>query len=680
MLSTTERVLFILLAIVCNVAAYWTFSRMFAVIYRGQGTLNLDQLPTRIMTGIGALFSQGRILRHRKLSSIFHLMIAYAFIFYLLINLIDVLRAFSAPFGEWYANGWGAIGFVIRLVADILTVLGMVGMVYFLVRRFLADDEALQIRDNVKLNPKAREGGIRKDSLIVGVFMLLHLGFRFIGETFEIAKHGSADPAQPFASLLGNLWINMNQAGSLSDGGIEFGIHLGFWIAIGLILIFLPYFPYTKHAHLFMGPLNFMTRPERGALGALNALDFEDESIEQFGVNTMDQLEKTQILDAFACIMCNRCQEVCPAYNTGKELSPAALEINKRYYVRENLVDLANGGEMAPMMDFAISESAVWACTSCAACVDICPVGNEPMIDILDIRRDLMLTQNEFPHELENAYRGIERAGNPWGNPEDRMAWTDGLPFEVPTVDKNPEFEVLFWVGCAGAFDPNAQKVARAVATVLNAADVSFAVLGNEETCTGDPARRSGNEYLFFEMASANVETLNGHGVDKKTIVTSCPHCLTSIGSEYKEFGGDYKVFHHTQMIADLVGKGKLNLKNTNELERVTFHDPCYLGRHNGIYTDPRTALLQAGKTLLEMDRHASNSFCCGAGGAQMWKEEEHGTEAVNINRFNEAKATGADTIAVGCPFCAQMMNDANDEAGAPMKVKDVAQIVADAL
>ncbi|MEM7801689.1 MAG: (Fe-S)-binding protein [Chloroflexota bacterium] len=668
-----------MLVVICNVAAYWTFNRMFAIINRGQGTLNWDELPQRVMNGVLSLFTQGRIIRHRKLSSIFHMMIAYAFIFYLLINLIDVIRAFSAPFGEWYANGWGVIGFVIRFVADILTVLGMIGMAYFLVRRFLADDQALQIRENVVLNPKAREGGIRKDSLIVGIFMLLHLGFRFLAETFEIAKHGSIDPAQPFASLLGTLWIRMNQAGNLSDAGIEFGIHAGFWVAIGLILLFLPYFPYTKHAHLFMGPLNFMTRPDRGALGALNALDFEDESIEQFGVNNLEQLEKTQILDAFACIMCNRCQEVCPAYATGKELSPAALEVNKRYYLKENLVELANGAETLPLLDFAISKSAVWACTSCAACVDICPVGNEPMIDILDMRRDLMLTQNEFPHELENAYRGIERAGNPWNNPEDRMGWAAELDFEVPTVEENPEFDYLFWVGCAGAFDPAAQKVARAVATILYEADANFAVLGNAETCTGDPARRSGNEYLFFEMASANVEVLNEFEVDKKKIVTSCPHCLTSLGTEYKQFGGDYTVYHHTQMIADFVGQGKLTLQN-NVLEKVTFHDPCYLGRHNGIYDDPRTALAQAGATLMEMDLSGSNSFCCGAGGAQMWKEEEHGTEAVNINRYNQAKATGADTIAVGCPFCAQMMNDANDQDGSEMQVKDVAQIIVDAI
>lgn len=672
MLTNIEKVLFILLAIICVAMAYNTFNKMFAVINRGQGELKWDELPTRLWKGVFALVSQGRIIRHRTITSIFHTFIAYAFIFYLAINGVDVAKAWSEPFADFYRNGLGAFGGIVRLLADVLSVLGWIGMAYFLVRRFILGDKALEIRENVMLHPKARAGGVYNDSLFVGVFILFHLGFRFLGESFEIALHG-ADPWQPLANAMSNVFASM------SHGDLEVWVHISFWIAVGSIIAFLPYFPYTKHAHLFMGPLNFMTRPERGAVGALNALDFEDESIEQFGVNNLEQLEKTQILDAFACIMCNRCQEVCPAYTTGKELSPAALEVNKRYYVWENFDALAAGAETAPMLDFAISKSAVWACTSCAACVDICPVGNEPMIDILDMRRDMMLMQDDYPHELQNAYEGIERAGNPWNNPDDRTGWTKGLSFDVPTVQQNPEFDVLLWVGCAGSYDPTAQKTVRAMATILNESGTNFAILGNEESCTGDPARRSGHEALFYEMALGNIETLNGYGVNEKTVVTSCPHCMTAIGTEYKQLGGDYKVFHHTQMIADLIGKGKLTLQN-NVLEKVTFHDPCYLGRHNGEYDSPRQALADAGAFLMDPERSKNNSFCCGAGGAQMWKEEEHGDEAVNVNRYKELKETGADTIAVGCPFCAQMMNDANDEAGAPMKVKDVAEIVVDAM
>ena len=249
----------------------------------------------------------------------------------------------------------------------------------------------------------------------------------------------------------------------------------------------------------------------------------------------------------------------------------------------------------------------------------------------------------------------------------------------MPTVEENPDYEYLLWVGCAGAFNPDSQAIVRSVATILNAAGVSFAVLGDMESCTGDSARRAGNEYLYWEMAQGNIETLNGVKANERRIVTSCPHCFTTIGKEYKELGGFYDVFHHTQLIADLVGKGKLRL-NGKKLEHVTYHDPCYLGRHNGILQEPRAALAQAGLTLMEMDKHGANSFCCGAGGAQMWKEEEHGSEAVNLNRFKQAQATGAKTLAVGCPFCAQMMIDANREHGSTMEVKDVAQLVVEAM
>lgn len=287
--------------------------------------------------------------------------------------------------------------------------------------------------------------------------------------------------------------------------------------------------------------------------------------------------------------------------------------------------------------------------------------------------------QSDFPAELQGAFRGMERQGNPWGTTEDRLAWTKPLGFAVPTVEDNPDFDVLYWVGCAGAFDPKAQETARAIVTVLEAAGLNYAILGQNESCTGDTARRAGNEYLFFEMATGNIELFKEIGLESKRIVTGCPHCFHTIGNEYKDLGGNFHVMHHTQLIADLVGQGKLRLNGTT-LEQTTFHDPCYLGRHNGVYVAPREALAQAGVTLLEMPRSGANSFCCGAGGAQMWKEEEHGREPVNMNRFREAKSTGAKTLAVGCPFCARMLDDANKEEGQPMQIMDVAEVVASAL
>ncbi len=408
-------------------------------------------------------------------------------------------------------------------------------------------------------------------------------------------------------------------------------------------------------------------------MGELEKLNFEDESIEQFGATRIEDLGWEQLLDAYACIMCYRCQQVCPAYNTGKVLSPATLEINKRYFLNYEGEKLARGEpSQKTLVEFAITPEAVWACTACGACVDICPVGNEPMRDILDIRRALVLMENEFPEQLQTAFRGMERTVNPWNiSPTERLKWAEGL--NVPTIDEQPEPDLLWWVGCAPATDARAQKTARAFAEILNKAGVNFAVLGEQEQCTGDSARRAGNEFLFNELASANVEMLNE--VKAKRIVTTCPHCLHTLKNEYPAFGGNYKVVHHTQLINELLMDGKLKLK-VGEGTRTTYHDPCYLGRQNDILEPPRTLLQQVQPGFIEMPRHGRQSFCCGAGGAQMWKEEEAGDQRVSANRIQEAVATGAETLAVGCPFCMIMLSDAQKAANTSMVVEDVAEVV----
>ena len=448
-------------------------------------------------------------------------------------------------------------------------------------------------------------------------------------------------------------------------------------MALGLILLFMPYFPFSKHLHLIIAPINYLTRPRREALGALAPMDFDDPKMDEFGVQRLEQLGQTQLLDAFACIMCNRCQDVCPAYVTGKELSPSALEVNKRYMLNSDMAALASGAASAPLVGNAISESALWACTTCGACVEICPVGNEPMFDIVGMRRYQVLTAGEFPGQLQNAFNGMERQGNPWQMSEDRMAWAAGL--DVPTVEDNPDFEYLYWVGCAASYEPRAKEVARAFVKIMNVAGVNYAVLGDQESCTGDTARRAGHEYLFFEMAVANIETLNGVGA--RRIVATCPHCLHSLGVEYAQFGTQFDVIHHTTLINDLIGASRLKQNGADGgTQRVTFHDPCYLGRHNGVFADPRDALGAGKVELLEMARSRENSFCCGAGGGQMWKEEEPGDIGVNASRFEEAAGTGADTLAVGCPFCLVMMTDASRAASESLRVRDVAEIVADSL
>lgn len=666
MLTLAEKILFIIAVLVSLYFAYVTFGQMIKVVRRGQGQLRFDQIPERLRMGLAALVGQGRILRHRWVVSGFHYLVAWGFIYYVLVNTVDVLEGYISGFR--FLNDT-MLGGIYRLLADVLSVAILVGMMFFLVRRFVIKPPALSYRQNIKIYPKALTG-IQTDSLIVVLFIVGHVGFRFLGTSFLVALEGG-DAWQPFANWTANLWT------ALPDSTLVIGWHFCWWLALGLILAFLPYFPYSKHIHLFVGPFNFMTRPQRKTLGTLDIIDFEDESVEQFGVACLTDLDQTHIVDAFACIMCNRCQDVCPAYTTGKELSPSTLEINKRFYIKENMAQLANGQDSTPtMLDYAISHSAVWSCLSCGACIEVCPVGNEPMFDILSMRRNEVLMNGQFPPELRGAFTGIERNGNPWQVAEDRLGWTKSLGFAVPTVKENPTFEVLYWVGCAGAFDPDAQRTARAIATILHTAGINYAVLGNDETCTGDVARRAGNEYLFFEMAKMNINTLNAICVGKKKIVTGCPHCLHALGTEYAAFGGNYTVLHHTQLINELVGSGQLKL-NDSQLT-ATFHDPCYLGRYNGEYQAPREVLVAAGISLYEMSRNKNDAFCCGGGGAHAWKEEESGQQAVNAVRYAEARDIGVDTLAVACPYCLRMLNDVNIDK--QMRIKDVAEIMAETI
>jgi Fe-S oxidoreductase len=669
MLTSIEKIIFILVTLSSLSWTFVTFRRMIRTINRGQGRLRLDGLPRRLLEGAGALLTQGWMIRRRPLVSILHGFVAWGFLFYLLVNVTDLLEGFISGFHVRHEIlAWH----VYRLLGDILTVAALAGIVFFLGRRFVVRSKSLDTHENIKMYPGAA-AGVARDSLIVGLFVLGHVGFRFLGASVAIAQDG-IDPWQPMAGFLSYLWNDVHPT------QIEVARHVCWWLALGLVLAFLPYFPYSKHAHLFMGPLNWMTRPLRRSSGALDGIDFEDETLEQFGVARLTDLSRTQILDGFACIACNRCQDVCPAYITGKELSPSALEINKRAYLKQNLKSLASGEEdKEGLMDYAISASATWACLSCGACAEACPVSNEPMFDILDIRRDQVLMKGAFPDELRGAYTGMERNGNPWQMTDDRLGWTKSLDFDVPTVEQNPDYDLLYWVGCAGAFDPTAQRVARAIATLLHRAGINFAVLGNKESCTGDVARRSGNEHLFHEMAKQNIETLNAAGAVEKRIVTGCPHCAHTLGNEYPDLGGAYDVIHHTQLIAESVEDGRLERKADVEGD-VTFHDPCYLGRHGGTYDAPRESLAMSGADVREMPRNRENSFCCGGGGAQVWKEEESGSDAVSDVRYAEAKETGAETLAVGCPFCARMLGDANARDGEGMQVRDVAEIAVDSL
>ncbi len=660
MLTFVEKLIFVLAVAVSLYFTWQGVRRILQNINAGRNKPDWKVVRGKMGQAIFKFLTFQPVFRFRLGTSILHGMIGWGFLGFLLINLNDVVRAYT----DWsILNNLGLFGDLYRLLADILNVAILVGIIGMVIRRFILRPATLSTRQTTLLDPSARTG-INRDSAIVAGFIFLHNSGRLLGESFTISLSGQPDPWQPTVSALANLWKGANPL------TLQAGEHLMFWLSLGAVVAFLPYFPYSKHLHLFFAPINFALKPKRRSIGEMSFINLEDQSIEQFGAAKVSELGYEQIIDAYACIMCFRCQEVCPAYNTGKILSPAALEINKRYNFNHG------GGVDRPLTDL-ISEEAVWACTSCGACVDICPVGNEPMRDILEIRRNLAMMESAFPKQLETAFKGMERNMNPWNVPQaDRMKWAQGL--NIPTIEENPEPDILWWVGCAPATDARAQKTARAFAAILQAAGINFAVLGKNETCTGDSARRAGREDIFFGLAQGNVEILNE--INPKRIVTTCPHCLHTLKNEYPAFGGNYEVVHHTQLINELLDEGKIQLAENNENQVITFHDPCYLGRQNGILTEPRNVLGQVSLKTVEMPRNSAKSFCCGAGGAQMWKEEEPGTSRVNVTRYAEAKTTGAQTLAVGCPFCLAMMVDAASADNDSMQVRDVAEIVAEKL
>jgi len=660
MLTIIEKILFAVATLVSLYLTWRGVQRIAHNIGSGRGRIDWKLAWQRLGELIAKVGLFQPVFRLRLGPSILHGMIGWGFIIFLVVNVNDLVYGYT---GFSILNQTGVPGDVYRLLGDIADAAIIIGIVGMEIRRFILRPDTLSTRQSTLLHPKAR-AGISRDSAIVAGFIFIHNSARLFGESFHLTAEGIHDSWQPVASAVAGLWTGA------APGPMIVGEHIMFWASLGAVLAFLPYFPLSKHIHLFFAPINFAVKPKRRSIGELGYIDLDDQSIEQFGAAAMKDLGWEQILDSYACIMCFRCQEVCPAYNTGKLLSPAALEINKRYHLNE-------GGATDVPLQTLIPDEAVWACTACGACVDICPVGNEPMRDILDIRRNLSMMESNFPKQLEPAFKGMERNSNPWNvSQADRMKWAEGL--NVPTVETNPEPDILWWVGCAAATDARAQKTARAFARILNAAGVNFAVLGNNEQCSGDSARRAGREDIFFGLASANVEILNE--LKPKRIVTTCPHCLHTLKNEYPAFGGNYTVIHHTQLINELVGAGKISMQLSGDNFQVTFHDPCYLGRHNGIFEAPRDDLKAAGVQVIEMPRHGAKSFCCGAGGAQMWKEEENGTERVNTARFAEARATGASTLAVGCPFCITMLSDAATADGGAVEVKDVAEIVAEKL
>jgi Fe-S oxidoreductase len=479
---------------------------------------------------------------------------------------------------------------------------------------------------------------------------------------------------RPVSYLLAEIFYS----GDTANAPLYFEIF--WWAHIIVILVFLNYLPYSKHLHVITSiPNTYLANIEPDYFN-IKHLNLEDESIETFGAADIEQLSWKQLLDGYTCTECGRCTAVCPASNVGKSLSPRKIIVDIRRRTLDKAPLLVNGvneGEMfeKTLVHDYISDIELWQCTTCAACMQECPVMIEHLDSIVDMRRNLVLTESQFPPELNNVFRSIETNFSPWAfNPADRAEWADGLG--IKTMAEDSSGEVLFWVGCAGSYDNRYKKVSRAFASIMQKAGVDFRILGTEEKCNGDTARRLGNEYLAQMMIMQNVELLNGYGVKK--IVTACPHCFQSLGREYKQFGGDYQVIHHSRFIEELINSGKLSLEENGSADKVTYHDSCYLGRYNNIYDEPRNLLSRTnGENVVEMERNRSKGFCCGAGGGRMFLEDEEGGR-INEERTREALETGASTIASACPFCMTMLTDGikHFEKTEEVAVRDIAELV----
>lgn len=675
MLPLSQKYAFLIFALLTSAWGARGFYGLYLHIRRGRPDSDVrgDRVFGRLWYALRTTLGQTRTFQKRTVVSIFHAFIFYGFVVYILVNAVDAIGGYAT----FSISSNTVPGAIYNLLADALSFLVLVGIVALVIRRFLLPARRdFRFNPTTLLHPDVQRGYVSRDSLLVSGFILFHVASRAIGAGARLAQEGP-DKFQPFATQLSHLFTPQN--------AYAWRI-FGYWGALGSVLLFLAYFPYTKHVHIFMAPLKYFFARHAGS-GVLPLEDISleakrnDEELTQIGAKHLEDLTWPRLLDAYACIQCNRCQDVCPATATGKSLSPAALEINKRMELN-HLSGSKRGFDAGvssphPLLQFAITPEAAWACTTCGACMQVCPVQDEQMLDIIDIRRNQVMMEGEFPAQLRTAFRGMERSKNPWGiNHDKRMDWAQGLA--VPTTEENPGADVLYWVGCAASYDPQAQKTARAFVQLLNYADINFAVLGKKECCTGDSARRAGNELLYRELADQNVATLNA--VKPKLIVASCPHCMNAIGHEYRQIGGLYTVMHHTQYLESLVSAGKLGVDRLDA--SITYHDPCYLGRHNGVYDAPRNVLRVLGNELLEMDRSRENAFCCGAGGAQFWKEEEPGSERVSENRFHEVEqrlssATHQKTLAVGCPFCKSMLGSTPGKGDADgIAIKDVAELL----
>ncbi len=657
--------------------------RIFAVARPSRPFANV---PRRVVGVIEYALAQRKMFRDPR-AGLMHAGIFWGFVLLTVGTANIVTGGLVQAIVSWPFDG--ALWVAISALQNVVAVIVLAAIVWAFERRLISRPQRLTFT---------------LDALMILVMIGGVVATELLAQAAEAARFGDV----PGAFVADLLAVPLRALGPSLVEGLFVVL---WWGHIALVAAFLVYLPFSKHLHMVTSFPNIYFR-KLEPRGELPAMDLEAEDA-TFGLRTLQDLGWKDLLDGFTCTECGRCQEACPAHFTGKPLNPKELIMGIRHMsidaeqglnfipnspiVRETygLDDRVTADRLSkPIVDDAIPYDAVWDCVTCGACVEACPVLIEHVDKIVGIRRNLVLEESRFPQELTGAFRNMEQAGNPWGQARSaRLEWARDLPFDVPTVadmaaaGRLDELEVLYWVGCAAAFDERNRRVARAFATCLDAAGVLFAVLGQEESCTGDPARRMGNEYVYQILATGNVETLNRYGMGERTIVTACPHCFNTIGNEYGQFGGRFRIRHHSEYLSELLASGRLRTWSEDGSTRsVTYHDSCYLTRYNGVVSSPRDVLgAVPGLELREMERNGKKTFCCGAGGGRMWMEETRGTR-INAERTRQALETGAETVATGCPFCMTMLKDGLADAGhgpgtdAAVISADIAELLADSL
>ena len=631
-------------ALAFGAAGFILHRRVFSLVTLGKRPNRFDQLPRRLFGSLQFTLGQRKVLQSVSLlkdrAGLAHFFIFWGFLSFTASYLLFIFAdSIWAPFSETIITETGVKIFTFYL--NVLAAGFFVVLVWAGVRRWA-----------VKPNRLSFDLTQKKESLVILLLIALLMALTLLTEAFYVAAGGDGPHAS--APIGGAIGRALSDAGMSTDtANLLQGI--SWWAHLGIILGFSIYIPLSKHMHLVAAPVSFVTRSlePRGTLNTPMDL----ETAERFGASRIQDFNWRELLDGYSCAVCGRCTDNCPANISGKILSPMHIVENLKEHVLETGPGVRAGEDEQddkPLIGRWIQEEALWDCLTCGACVRECPVGVEHIDTIVDMRRYLVMEQAEMPETAMNALLSMEQRGHPWrGTTFTRTDWAEGL--DIPTLAEHPEAEVLFWVGCTAALEQRSQSVARSMASVLKRAGVDFAILGAEETCTGDPARRMGNEYLYQIMAQQNIETMQSY--DVKKVVTICPHCFNTIKNEYPHLGGEFEVQHYSEFVAGLIDQEKIRPLVTIDAE-VAYHDSCYLGRHNGIYDAPRQiANAIPGVKLVEMERRRERGFCCGAGGGHMWVEESRGTR-VNHVRTDHFLDTKADTVGVSCPFCLQMFEE----------------------